>query len=76
MPVVDLLPALPWLAPFVGLFRLARPTPNLSDVPPVDGVPVSVIVPARNEAESIETVVRSILGSRYRRFELLANYRF
>ncbi len=71
MPVADLLPALPWLAPFLGLFRLARPTPNLSDVPPVEGVPVSIIVPARNEAETVETVVRSILDSRYRPFELL-----
>ncbi|HEX6617342.1 MAG TPA: glycosyltransferase family 2 protein [Gemmatimonadales bacterium] len=71
MPVADLLPALPWLAPFMGLFRLARPTPNLSDVPPAEGVPVSIIVPARNEAETIETVVRSILDSRYRPFELL-----
>jgi chlorobactene glucosyltransferase len=71
VPVADLLPALPWLAPFLGLFRLARPTPNLSDVPPVEGVPVSIIVPARNEAETVETVVRSILDSRYRPFELL-----
>ena len=69
--MVDLLPALPWLAPFAGLFRLARAEPNLSDVPPADGVPVSVIVPARNEAETIETVVRSVLASSYRPFELL-----
>jgi chlorobactene glucosyltransferase len=32
---------------------------------------VSIIVPARNEAASIETVVRSILASTYRPFELL-----
>jgi chlorobactene glucosyltransferase len=34
-------------------------------------VPVSVIIPARNEAGTIETVVRSILQTRYRPFELL-----
>lgn len=71
MSVADLLPALPWLAPFLGLFRLARPTPNLSDVPPAAGTRVSIVIPARNEAETIETVVRSILGSSYRPFELL-----
>jgi chlorobactene glucosyltransferase len=69
--MVDLLPALPWLAPYATLFRLARAHPNLSDVPPVEGSPVSVIIPARNEAETIETVVRSILASQYRPFELL-----
>jgi chlorobactene glucosyltransferase len=71
MTILHLLPALPWLAPFAGLFRLGRTRPNLSDVSPISGIPVTVIVPARNEAETIETVVRSILGSVYRPVELL-----
>jgi chlorobactene glucosyltransferase len=71
MAPADLLPALPWLVPFSGLVRLADNRPNLSDVPPVEGIPVSVIIPARNESAAIETVVRSILASRYRPFELL-----
>jgi chlorobactene glucosyltransferase len=71
MPMVDLLPVLPWLAPFAGLFRLGHLHPNLSDVPPIAGIPVSVIIPARNEQGTIETVVRSILASDYRPFELL-----
>jgi chlorobactene glucosyltransferase len=71
MTILNLLPALPWLAPFAGLFRLGRTRPNLSDVPPISGIPVTVIVPARNEAGTIETVVRSILGSVYRPVELL-----
>src|SRR3990172_1217255 len=71
MAPADLLPALPWLVPFSGLARLADNRPNLSDVPPVEGTPVSVIIPARNESAAIETVVRSILASRYRPFELL-----
>jgi chlorobactene glucosyltransferase len=37
----------------------------------VTGEPVSVIVPARNEAATIQTVVRSILASSYGNFELL-----
>jgi chlorobactene glucosyltransferase len=43
----------------------------LSDVPPVEGRPVTVIVPARNEAGSIETVVRSVLASSYQPFDLI-----
>ncbi len=68
---LELLPALPWLAPFASLFRLADNRPNLSDVPPANGTPVSVIIPARNEAAVIETVVRSVLASTYRPLELL-----
>jgi chlorobactene glucosyltransferase len=69
--LVDLLPALPWLAPFAAVARLADNRPNLSDVPPASGRLVSVIVPARNESGTIETVVRSVLASTYRPFELL-----
>jgi chlorobactene glucosyltransferase len=67
----ELLPALPWLVPFASLFRLASNRPNLSDVPPAAGPPVSVIVPARNESATIETVVRSVLASTYEALELL-----
>ena len=69
--MVDLLPALPWLAPFAGLFRLGQLHPNLSDVPPIAGIPISIIIPARNEQATIETVVRSIVASDYRPFELI-----
>jgi chlorobactene glucosyltransferase len=71
MTMVDLLLALPWLAPFAAIPRLADTRPNLSDVPAIDGPPVSVIIPARNEARTIETVVRSVLASTYRQLELL-----
>lgn len=67
----DLLPALPWVAPFAGLFRLANLRPDLADAPMASGVPVSVVIPARNESVTIETVVRSVLASSYRPFELL-----
>ena len=69
--VSELLPALPWLVPFASLFRLASHRPNLSEVAPATGTLVSVIVPARNEAGSIETVIRSVLGSTYEPLELL-----
>jgi chlorobactene glucosyltransferase len=66
-----LLPAVPWLIPFLTLPRLARRRPNLIDAPPASGRLVSVIVPARNEAATIATVVRSILETRYSPIELL-----
>jgi chlorobactene glucosyltransferase len=67
----DWLPALPWLIPFLTLPRLARRTPNLSDVSPSAGRLVTIIIPARNEARSITTVLRSILNTSYHPFELL-----
>jgi chlorobactene glucosyltransferase len=67
----DLLPAAPWLLPFLTLPRLARRTPNLSDAPFAGGPLLSVIVPARNESATIATVVGSILATTYRPFELL-----
>jgi chlorobactene glucosyltransferase len=70
MTAAELLPALPWLVPFVGLARLARTEPNLSDVTPVSGTLVSIVIPARNEAANIETAVRSILSSSYHPFDL------
>jgi chlorobactene glucosyltransferase len=68
---IDLLPAVPWLVPFLTLPRLARRTPNLSDAPEVSGRMVSIIIPARNESANIATVVRSILATTYQPFELL-----
>ena len=71
MNLLPLLGALPWVAPYAGLVRLAASRPNLSDVAPASGRMVSVIIPARNERDTIETVVRSALASTYRPFELL-----
>ncbi|HEV7364736.1 MAG TPA: glycosyltransferase family 2 protein [Gemmatimonadales bacterium] len=40
-------------------------------MPPAQGLLVSVIIPARNESATIETVIRSILATTYHPFELL-----
>jgi chlorobactene glucosyltransferase len=71
MPLLNLLPALPWLAPFLALPRLARTDPNLSNVPPSSGLFVTVVVPARNEAANLPTVVGSILASEYQPLEVV-----
>lgn len=71
MRLPDLLPALPWLLPFATLPRLANRNPSLMSAPPAMGRMLSIIVPARNEAAVIETVITSILATSYRPFELL-----
>jgi chlorobactene glucosyltransferase len=70
-PAIELLPAAPWLLPFLTLPRLADRRPNLSDAPRISGTLLSVIIPARNEADTIVVVVRSILESTYQPFELI-----
>jgi chlorobactene glucosyltransferase len=71
MVLTSLWPALPWLAPFFAIPRLARLSPDLADARRASGRMVSVIIPARNEAHIIETVVRSVLASDYAPFEVL-----
>jgi chlorobactene glucosyltransferase len=67
----DIAPAVPWLVPFVVLARLASRSPNLFDAPPAQAGLVSIIVPARNEADNIEAMVRSVLATTYDPVEVL-----
>ena len=54
------------------VYRYATRRPRLADWPPqTGGALVSVIVPARNEAENIEACVRSILATAYRPLEVI-----
>ena len=69
--VMELLPALPWVIPFLTLPRLARRTPSLIDTQPESGQLVSVVIPARNESSTIATVVGSILSTTYHPLELI-----
>ncbi len=63
--------ALPWAAPFLSIPTLARTTPSLTSAAAVRGRRLSVIIPARDEAATIETVVRSVLASSYEPFEVI-----
>ena len=72
MSLAELVLALVWAAPFLAFIRLARRSPSLESIAPVvHGPRLSVIVPARNEAGTIETVVRTVLASEYRDLELI-----
>lgn len=66
-----LLPALPWVLPYGVLAGMASRHPALRDFPAAAGRPLSVIIPARNEAEVIERCVRSVLASHYAPLEVL-----
>ena len=68
---MDLLPIVPWLLPFLTLPRLTSRRPNLSDAPVAGGELVSVIVPARNEAATIRTLLGSLLATRYHPVEIV-----
>ncbi len=63
--------SLPWLAPYLALFRLAPREPDLSSAPRSTGRKLSLIIPARNESRTITTVVRSILQTTYSPLEIL-----
>jgi chlorobactene glucosyltransferase len=65
------LAALPWAVPLFGIPRLAGTSPGLNDVPPVTGVKLSVIIPARNESAQIETVLGSVLATTYAPIEVI-----
>lgn len=65
------LPGLVWALPFAGIAPLAKRSPDVAAAPPVDGIPVSIIIPARNESATIATVVTSLLASEYGTFELI-----
>ncbi len=66
-----LLPAVPWALPFLALFRLGRREPRLLQYAPRRGRPLSLIIPARNEAATIGTLLASLGRSDYTPLEIL-----
>jgi chlorobactene glucosyltransferase len=72
--LIALLWTLPWIVPPVVTFfrvRHSRSLDSESDVPPENPPLVSVIVPARNEANNIARCVTSILATTYPNLELI-----
>ena len=70
--MIWIVPALYLAALLLVLRAFVAADPRLPDYEPVvDGPPLTVIVPARNEARNIEPCVTSILASRYRRLEVI-----
>lgn len=60
-----------WALPFVGLIPLRRRKPNVADAEPATGIPLSIVIPARNESVSIENVLTSILATTYAPLEVI-----
>jgi len=70
--VIWLLPGAYLLLLALIVVRYARRGPRLADYPPQPTGPlVSVIIPARNEAENIARCVRSVLTAAYAPFEVI-----
>lgn len=68
---MSVLPALVWALPFAAIAPLARRKPDVAEQTPDPDTPASVIIPARNEAATIEAVLASVLASTHRQFEVI-----
>ena len=71
---VAVLAALPWIVtPIVTAIRVlgSKSLDDESAAPPEKPPLVSVVIPARNEARSIERCLRSVLSNDYPRFEVV-----
>lgn len=69
--LIPALPGLIWALPFAGIYRLARRSPDVRDFPVAGPVPVSMIIPARNESATIEHLLDTVLASRHHPLEVL-----
>ncbi|HET9066494.1 MAG TPA: glycosyltransferase [Gemmatimonadales bacterium] len=60
-----------WGVPFIALVPLARRRPDVAEQPREGARSISVIVPARNESATIDTVLHSVLASTHQAFEII-----
>lgn len=69
--VLPALPGLLWGLPLLGMRELVRRKPDVADAPPAHGIRASVIIPARNESATIETLLASLRETTYDSVEIL-----
>ncbi len=60
-----------WAAPFLPALPASRRKPDLNDYPPAADGKLSVIIPARNEAGNIATVLEAVTASEYPELEIV-----
>jgi glycosyltransferase involved in cell wall biosynthesis len=65
------LPGLIWALPYLGIPRLASRSPDVREFPMASGTPVSLIIPARNEAATIDHLLDTVLRSGYQPLEVI-----
>lgn len=71
MTLVEAVVAALWLGPFLLFLRLGRKSPRLTSHQPRREAPVSVIIPARNESATIDTVLGSIVMTSHSAVEVI-----
>ena len=69
--LIPALPGLVWALPIAGTFRLAKRSPDVRDFPVAGPVPVSIIIPARNESATIDHLLDTVLASRHQPLEVI-----
>lgn len=69
--ILPALPGLLWGLPLLGMRELVRRKPDVADASPARGIRVSVIIPARNESATIETLLASLRETTYDAVEIL-----
>lgn len=68
---MSFLPGLLWGVPFVSLPPFMPDRPDIADQPIDETTPLTVIIPARNEALTITTLLESLLASTHRNLEIV-----
>lgn len=68
---MSILPGLIWGTPFFSLPPFLPDRPSIADQPIDDLTSLTVIIPARNEAETIGTLLKSLLASTHRTMEIV-----
>ena len=69
--LIPALPGLIWALPYAGFLRHIRRSPDARDFPAAGAVPVSLIIPARNESATIGHLLDTVLMSRHAPLEVI-----